>query len=282
MKKQNLIKSILYASAITVAVGCAAKNESSSSSISTSVVMTGAAGAQVAQHKPKSLLDLLLQKAVALMPSTLVDSTNLNITMIDAWVSIKSIKFKAEEVPGVSEVDTEDSIKFKGPYYVDLLSNAPSPIDTQLLPAGSYKRIEFDLHKVSETLPANAPAALANNSLYFKFNVNGHTVTWTSEDGAEIQIAGPKGLNLDGSNVLISLRMVELFSKIDLSSIASDVTISESSRINVANACPLIESSAQDLYTCFRKGLEQEAKCGKDADGSGEIESSEDEVDDNQ
>jgi hypothetical protein len=128
-------------------------------------------------------------------------------------------------------------------------------------------------------LPVGVPGELTNRSIYLRGGVNGHQFTFVSDDGAEIRIAGPKGLALDGnSDILISIRLAEIIAKIDMSAVNADMEISPVNRVTATNPCQTLDASATDLYTCFRKGLEAEAKMGKDSDHSHEIEAVEDEV----
>ena len=243
--------------------------------VSTPVVFTSSAKAPgVAYNKP-SLMSLLLTKAVAFVPASLQDSNSAAVTLNQAWVAVKTIKFKQAEIAATGE---DNSVKFVGPYFVDLLSAMPSPIDTQSLPAGSYRRIEFILH-AGATVPAGVPAQLVGNSIYLNGAVNGFSFSYTSTDGAQIMIAGPKGLPLDGSSdILISVRLADIFSKINMAAINANVAITQANRVPAANPCPLIDAAAADIYTCIRRGVELKTQMGQDANHSGELDATEKEV----
>ncbi len=243
--------------------------------VATPVVFTSSAkAAGVAYNKP-SFMSLLLNKAVAFAPASLRDSNSAAVTLNQAWVAVKTIKFKQAEIAAAGE---DNSVKFVGPYFVDLLSAMPNPIDTQSLPAGSYRRIEFVLH-AGATVPTGVPAQLVGNSIYLNGAVNGFSFSYTSTDGAQIIIAGPKGLPLDGSSdILISVRLADIFSKINMAAINANVAITQANRLPAANPCPLIDASAADIYTCIRRGLELKSQMGRDANHSGELDATEIEV----
>ena len=280
MKVSNLVPITVSSLSLLIA-GCAkAPSDSLASALPTSVVMTSSTSTTKVAKNEHPLLSFLLPSASALMPTAVVDSTGAAVTLSNAWIALRSIKFKMAEVPGAEETDTEDSIKFKGPYFVDLLSTSPAPLDTQALPAGAYRRIEFDLHKAT-SVPTGVPSQLVNHSIYLVFGVNGHVVTFQSQDGASIRIAGPTGLQLDGSaDMLISLRLTNIFAHLNLSSISANITIDESNQVTASNPCPLIDASSTSLYSCLRKGLEKESKLAKDTNHDGEVGSSESEADD--
>ncbi len=276
--KQSYKNAFLKVGAVIALSSCAkipAELAQSVPMVSTPVVFTSSAKAPgVAYNKP-SLMSLLLTKAVAFAPAGLRDSNSAAVTLNQAWVAVKTIKFKLAETASVGE---EDSVKFVGPYFVDLLSTMPSPIDTQSLPAGSYRRIEFVLHAGS-SIPTGVPAQMTGNSIYLNGAVNGFTFSYTSTDGAQIIIAGPKGLPLDGSSdILISVRLADIFSKINMAAVNANVVITPSNRLAAANPCPLIDASAADIYTCIRRGLELKSQMGQDSNHSGELDVTESEV----
>ncbi len=272
---QNVLLGISALMALSSCAKVPAEVASSVPLVSAPVVFTSSAKAPgVAYNKP-SLMSLLLPKAVAFIPASLRDSNAAVVTLNQAWVAVKTIKFKQAELAAVGE---DNSVKFVGPYFVDLLSTLPIPIDTQSLPAGSYRRIEFVLH-AGTTIPAGVPAQLNGNSIYLNGAVNGFSFTYTSTDGAQIMIAGPKGLPLDGSSdILISVRLADIFSKINMAAVNANVAITQANRLPAANPCPLIDASAADIYTCIRRGLELKTQMGLDSNHSGEIEATESEV----
>ena len=80
--------------------------------------------------------------------------------------------------------------------------------------------------------------------------------------------------------MVIGVKVSDLFRliKMDAVAVATNSNISESNRIPATNACPLIDSSASDIFTCLRKGLEKAGKFGKDTNGDGEVGTGEEEV----
>ena len=84
----------------------------------------------------------------------------------------------------------------------------------------------------------------------------------------------------DTANLVVGIKVADLFKKINLSGITANTLISDTNRVTASSPCVSIDASAADLYTCFRKGLEQAGKFGKDSNNNGEIEVGEDEVKD--
>ncbi|WP_413943608.1 DUF4382 domain-containing protein [Bdellovibrio sp. HCB-162] len=272
------VKSVIAGLVALNIVGC---SQAPTEKVSTSLSMTGSSqAATVAKYKIQHpWMSLFMPSAVALTPPAMTDSSGRNVTLNKAWVVIKEIEFKPNETEDAAEIDG-DEIKFRGPYVVDLLSLNPAPFGTAELPTGVYRRIKMKLEK-NATLPAEAPMGLSGNSIYFEATVAGNQITYAADDGTEFKISGAGGINLnDNANLLVTIRLADLFKMIDLSGVSSNITITSSSRQPGVNLCPLIDSSAADLYTCIRKGLEKAGKFGKDDDGDHEIEAGEDEVED--
>ena len=91
-------------------------------------------------------------------------------------------------------------------------------------------------------------------------------------------VCGPNAIVPNSSeDMLIVIRISDLFRKIDLSSITGSTNIHASNRVNVPNPCPLIDSSATDLYTCFRKGFSTQGDFGND-DGDKDLDAKDDSV----
>jgi len=282
----NIFKVALTAGVIST-FGCAQKaNNSSSTLYSTSFSMSGSAQKTVAIHNSvEKLMSLLMPQATAAIPTNLLDSQNTPVTLDTAWIVIKEIKFKAAETAGEeSEDEASEGSEFKGPYFVDLLSAQPQVLDTQAIPAKVYKRIEMKLEAAENDSslgwPTTAPAGLANKSMYISGTFGSATpFSFSSADGTEFKVSGAGGIQPEeGQNILMSIRFADIIRKIDLSALAgsADKNITDSNRVSATDPCPTIEQGLSDLFTCFRKGLENEADIGKDSDGSGEIESDED------
>lgn len=261
-----------------LATGCNSGGSSpaSSRSVTTGLTMTGSGQPAVAQTKFQKLFSLMIPSAVALSPAPLVDSTNLSVNLTEAWVVIKEIEFEANEVADGSEVDG-DEVEFQGPYFVDLLSDAPVSFGNAVLPATGIRRIKMKLHE-ADSLPASAPVELTSKSIYLNGTVNGIAFSYAADDSTEIEIAGPNAVvPSSAKDMLVVIKTADLFKKIDLSSIVAPTDIHAGNRVNAVNPCPLIDASANDLYTCFRKGLETEGNFGND-DGDLDLDSNDDSV----
>ena len=270
---------VIVAGMVAAGLGCA--KSSNGATATASLKMTGSSQpASVASYKQGNpLLQLLSPVAIAFPPPAMVDSTGSVVQLTQSWVVIKEIEFKQDEVAGSSEVAGSE-IKFKGPYVVDLLSMIPASLGAAEVPAGVYRRIKMKLEK-DAVLPAGSPTQLMGNSNYLQGTVAGKSFKYTSQDGTEFKISGPGGVNIsDTANMVIGVKISDLIKKINLTAVVNNVAISESNRVSAMNACPTIDASAADLYTCFRKGLEQAGKFGRDSNDNGEIEATEDEVKD--
>jgi len=128
-------------------------------------------------------------------------------------------------------------------------------------------------------LPAGAPAGLANNSIYIAGTIGGNNFTFQLDDGTEIQIAGPNGFQPgENSDLLVEVQIANIFKQIDMSSIANNEVIDHNHRHVGSNLCLSIDATANDLYTCIRKGLEKHADFGVDRNGDNTLENNEDHV----
>jgi hypothetical protein len=278
------VKKVSYAVAalaFTVAgVGC--NNKAATSTVTSSLSMTASSKAATVAMKP-SWLDLIMPKAMALVPSSIVDSTGLSIALSSSWVVIKEVEFESSEVPGAGETDGNE-VSFRGPYFVDLLSNAPTALDSQAVPNTPFQRIKMKLEAAGgAAIPNGAPAALASNSIYLAGTIGtgGGAVNfiYQSDDGTELHIGGPAAVSpVDGGQVLVEINFANIFKQINMSTVVDAETISSGSRHPGTSLCPSIDTSAQDIFTCIRKGLEKHADVGEDSDHSGSLETSEDTV----
>lgn len=245
------------------------------------LTMTGSSSAAtVAFHRPhfmKPWILELVKPALALPPPALQDATGLTITLSESWMVVKEVELKQSESVEAGEM-SGDSVSFAGPFVVNLLSSNPESFGQARVATATLRRLRMKLHN-ADTLPNTAPPALINKSIYWKGVVNGHNFTISSREGYEFMLAGPNGVTLaDNSSVLMSVHVANLFKKMNLSSIVGDVDIDESNRHSATNPCPSIDSSASDLYTCFKKGLESESNLGRDDDGNDELDVSDDSV----
>lgn len=282
MKKFSLLtkQTTTLAAALVLTVGiagCGKKNLKASTVSSTLSMTAGSKPATVAMQK--SWIDLLMPRALALVPATIVDSTGLVINLNSSWVVVRDIEFEASELPGAGEVDGAE-VTFKGPYFVDLLSISPIVLDTQLIPASGFQRIKMKLEKSGGVaLPPGAPAALSTHSIYVTGTVGVNNFTYQSDDGTEMHMGGPKTVTpVDKGQVLVEINFSNIFKQINMSTVANNEVISSASRHAGVNLCDLIDPSAQDIYTCIRKALEKNANVGEDADHDDSLEANEDAV----
>ncbi len=234
----------------------------SSAPVNTSFSLTGSGQNSVAQTNTHKLFTAIIPSAYALTPPPLFDVNGQEVTLVDAWIVIKKIQFDSQEIS--SNIGSEGEVKFNGPFVVDLLSDSPESFGSVLLPAKGIRKVKMQLHR-AEQLPPEAPVELLGKSIYLNGRVNGIPFSYSSADSKEFKIRGPHAIIPDTSSEMLAvIRIADLFKKIDLSNILTPTEISSQSRMAISNPCPLIDPSAIDLYTCFRKGLESEAEFGKD------------------
>lgn len=237
---------------------------------------------EVAIKSIKQLLErLFVPRAVATLPPVTSDLAGNSVSLDQGWMVVKEIEFEATEVAGPEEVDGNE-IQFVGPYVVNLFADTPDLIGSARVPTTSIRRIKMKLHRL-EIATDNSPSELLGRSLFFHGTIDGKQFSFASEEGTEFQVGGPSALNVyDNMNLLLSFRLAPIISKIDLTSLESQadpVVVSDSNKVNGGgHICPTIDASATTVYDCFRKALEQQANLGDDSDGSGEIESDENDV----
>lgn len=282
MKKQKTfqsIKSILTVAVCGTIISCSGKKDSGATQVTSSFKMTGSsASATVASHQKPSIWKMLLETAHALVPSSVIDSVGSTVSLSSAWVVIKEVEFKSEETAGGAD-DSQSEVSFKGPYFVNLLSAAPQALDTQSITQKSIKRIKMKLEATQAQLPTDAPAGLANNSIYLAGSVGGRNFTFQLDDGTEYQIGGSTAFQpSENSQIMVEIQIANIFKQIDLSSVTNNEVIDHNNRHSGLNLCASIDSSASDLYTCIRKGLEKYANAGVDSDGDSSLEADEDKV----
>tara|TARA_B110001454_G_scaffold219199_1_gene251749 strand:+ start:56397 stop:57248 length:852 start_codon:yes stop_codon:yes gene_type:complete len=282
MKKQETfqsIKSILTLAVCGTMISCSSKNDSGTTQVTSSFKMTGSAStASVASSQKPTLWNVLIKTAHALVPTSIVDAQGSAITLSSAWTVIKEIEFKSEETAGGSE-DSQSEVSFKGPYFVNLLSSAPQALDTQSITKKSIKRIKMKLEATQAQLPTDAPAGLASNSIYMAGSVGGRNFTFQLDDGTEYQIGGSSAFQpSENSQIMVEIQIANIFKQIDLSSVTNNEVIDHNNRHTGSNLCTSIDTSANDLYTCIRKGLEKHANLGLDKNGDSSLDADEDKV----
>ncbi len=268
------------ATGMTLSLLMAGCNQSSSpiaGGVTTGLTMTGSGQPAIAQTDMQKFFSLFVPSAIALTPPLLIDSTSQTVNLNEAWIVIKEIEFESQEVSDGSEQDGNE-VKFLGPYFVDLLSDAPISFGDAVVPVTGIRRVKMKLHE-AESLPASVPVQLTSKSIYFSGTVSGVPFSYAADDSAELEIGGPNPVVPNtAQDMLIVIRMADLFKKIDLSSIVGATDIHAGNRVNVVNPCPLIDASATDLYTCFRKGLSSEGNFGND-DGDKDLDINDETVD---
>ena len=286
MSKLNL-RLIVASLAISLfSIGCAkVQPEANKSTVTAALVMTGSSQpTTIAAHKKTHpLWQLISPIAVALAPPAMVDGSApaRNVVLSKAWITVKEIEFKLSETASAGEVASSE-VKFRGPYFVDLLSSVPVSFGAAEVPVGNYHRVKMKLEK-DTAIPGSAPIELSGKSIYFEGTVSGLQFSYSAADGTEFKIAGPGGVNVSTTaNMVLGVKVSDLFKliKLDAVAAAANKNISDTNRITATNACPAIDPTANDIATCFRKGLEQAGKFGIDNDNDGELEVGEDEVHD--
>lgn len=261
----HFIKSLGVSLAITLLSSCNSNPGSTNNAVTMNFAITGSGmNATVSTS-------WIFPSAYALTPPPLLDSNLANVDLMEAWIVVKNIHFFRSADPDALSLAADH---YQGPFFVDLLDGTPEPFGSlRLFPEG-LRRVKMLLHK-SNSLPTGVPTALSGNSIYLRGQVNGHAFTFASDDTTVFQIYGNRAIDPEsGKSLLVTIRIADLFKKIDLSAINADTDISSTNRVNAVNPCPLIHASASNLYTCFRQGMNKEAKFGKD-DGDDDLDDSE-------
>ncbi|WPU63553.1 hypothetical protein [Peredibacter starrii] len=256
-----------------LATGCN-QDSSNSNSVSTNFAVTGSGQNAVAQGQFQKAFSFIMPSAIALTPPLLVDSNGTQVDLNEAWIALKHIQFKTS----VSDDSNGNSVAhYNGPFYINLLSDQPVSFGEIILPQEGLRRVKMLLHK-GNSIPADAPAGLSGKSIYFNAMVNSQNLIFEADETTDFSISGSNAVVPERDKDLLTvIRMADLFKKIDLSGINSNTTISSSSRFPAVNPCPEIHPSASDLYTCFRMGISQEARFGKD-DGDKDLDANDEVV----
>lgn len=262
---KKVFKVLASIACIGVSAGC--NNGASVPMVSSGLFMTGSSkAATVAQAQPAGWKKFFsLSTALALTPPALLDKSGAVVSLNQAWIAIKEIELKAGQSRDSAEIDGAE-ISFKGPYFVDLLSNAPLKLDTGKVPAVPLHRIKMKLEKSGSSISAGAPSQLSANSIYLTGTVAGVNFTYLADDGTELEISGANSAKpKEGRDLVIAIQFANIIKQVNLSVITTTTTISSTNRVAGANLCPSIDPSAGDLYTCFRKGIAAQGDFGIDS-----------------
>lgn len=279
MKRTILLLNILF---LLILNGCSQQKNGNTQTGNplVSVAMTGSGSNATAYYKtiPIKIWDLFIPRAIAYpAPSVMVDAHGNTIQLSQNWINIGEIEFKSSETTESGEVDGSD-VDFLGPYSVDLFSSSPQLLGFNNVALSQIRRIKMKLSKTS-TLPTGAPSSFLGKSMFLSGTVNGISFSFSTTDETEMQVAGPTAVTpAENKSLLLELKTANLIKKINLSAITSTAAISDSNRITATNPCPSIEPSANDLYTCFKKGYETESNLGRDDDGNFRLDSGEESV----
>lgn len=266
-----------------IQLGCQPSNTSGTTTGNPFVAFTITSSSQAATVVWNKLRNNLEKFAALFIPTTqalpppnsIYDSSGLPITINQAWMVIENIEFKDSET---NTGNDGQEIEFAGPYAINLLENNPSPIGSAQLFYSSLKRVRMTMHKL-DFIASGAPAGLLNNALYITGSVNGISFELSSDEGVDFEVSGANAISpTQNSELLMTIRIANLFKKINLSSITSNTSISNANKVNASNPCPNINPSAADLYTCFKDGIKSEANFGIDYGGDHELDTNDDSV----
>ncbi len=241
------------------------------------------------------------------------------LTIDDARLALKEIKLKLaeEEIEGREdslELEEEnESIKFPGPYVVELIHNTVSPpLDTITIPAGVYKEIELKLDKIEgdEDDEDGAPLVdagdpLFGNSIYIEGTYTGATAGGAVTDlpfilsfeldeefeltgldtstGVADSAVGMTIADLLGVNpIIVAFRMVQWFSfsnpetndkGLDFSGLVVTETTGGGPQILLDKDA---DGDNQDIRKVIKENIKESADYGKDEDADGDLDSDED------
>lgn len=256
--------------------GCQNKGTSTGNPL-VSLNITGSsqnAATYVKKYKP---LWWLMDTAIAFPPpASMQDSSNLSVSLSEMWLNVGEFELKFEQTAQSGEVPGAE-VEFQGPYTVNLFSNSPMTLATAEISQASMRRLKYKTKRVEAT-NTQAPPSMTGASLYMSGNVNGNSFEFKTEQEIDFETSGPNLVSFaHGDNLLLQIQTADLIRNINLSAVTNGMMISENNRVNFSNACPNIDASASDLYTCFIKGLQKMAKVGKD-DGDFVFENGEDTV----
>jgi hypothetical protein len=260
------LKSLGISFLITLLTSCNSSDPSASKNVvTTNFAITGSGMNATASTS------WFFPSAYALTPPPLVDANMANVDLLEAWIVVKHVHFFRTADPSAQSTSADH---YQGPFFVDLLDGTPEPFGQIRMYTDGLRQVKMLLHKAT-SLPAGVPAALNGNSMYFRGQVNGFAFTYSSDDTTDFQVYGANAVYPEnGKSLMMTIRIADLFKKIDLSAITADTDISASNRVSATDPCPEIFPGATNLYTCFRQGMNKEAKFGKD-NGDDDLDDSE-------
>ena len=101
------------------------------------------------------------------------------LVLTKAQIVLKEVKFKKQETESRS---SDDTIRFRGPYVVDLLTNVVTPAPQPIaLEAGAYRKIEMKLAKPSSS-QSLSDDAMREKSVYLAGKYSGETASGVVTD----------------------------------------------------------------------------------------------------
>jgi hypothetical protein len=311
----NKLKFFALTSSLVFAFGCGEKDsdedsDSSSSDDTTSESGTVSGSSTAADAPKNSTLSLDIQGtkpglSLLATPTDVIGSDGTvvgSLSITSAQLILDKIRFKmeSEESEESDEVadeeddeEDEEEDTFKGPYLVDLLTNTVTPsIKDMKVPAGVYKQLELNVHKVDEeelaALGLDESSPMAGKSIYVtgSYTPTGGTsvaFTMSYELSERFILAGNAGMDVtSGANaVVIAFRLASWFdfSNLETNSdeinftdiVEGDITLDKDS-----------EDAAKDIQEVIKENIKESADFGKDSDGDGELAEDEDSEDDDE
>lgn len=256
---------------------CAKNEGTSTGNPLVNLNMTGSQQNAVAQFNPKKLWWLLNTANAYTPPASMLDRSGASVSLSDFWINISEIEFKMDETAGSEEVDGSN-VEFTGPYLVNLFNTNPQSLASGRITNSSIRRIKYKTKKVLDVSGGN-PSGMINSTLYLKGTIGANNFTLVSSQEIVYETSGPNLVSFNNNdNILLEVLTADIIRKINLSQVTNNTVISDSNKVNTTNACPDIDASASDVYTCFIKAFQQQTKLGKDSDGDFDLESGEDSV----
>ncbi|MGZ3747298.1 MAG: hypothetical protein ACXWRE_08015 [Pseudobdellovibrionaceae bacterium] len=271
------MKKIILIILFTFIISCSPNNGTSTGNpfISLSITSSGNASTVVRSifHK---IFSCFVNQSMAMAPPPLMkDANNNDVVVSDFWMSLGEIEFKPSETAPSDEIDGIE-VAFTGPYIINMLAATPQNVVSGNLVNSDFRRVKYKLVKVNNPVQG-APNGLSGNTIYISGTVNGQQFTFSTTAEIEMSVAGANLVGAQsGDFLLLQVKLANLIKKIDLTAITSSTSINEGNRLSAH--CPLIDSSATDAYSCIMTGLSTEANMGRDLNGDGEFEASENTV----